>query len=53
MPEGAHRHLRELVALLQDVSLHILANLNHEHSVVTLSGQACVSDRKIIAKLVH
>ena len=35
-----------------DVLLHILANLDHEHSIVSLGGETSVSDRKIITELI-
>jgi hypothetical protein len=35
-----------------DVLLHILANFDHEHSIVSLGGETSVSNRKIITEFI-
>ena len=40
------------MSLLVNVGLHIFTNLDHEHSVVALSGETSVSDRKVITELI-
>ena len=52
LSEWAHRHLRKFVALLVDICLHIFAYLYHKHSVISLGSKSCMSNRKIITKLV-
>jgi len=40
------------VAFLQDVCLHILADFDHQDSIITLSSQGSVSRRQIVTELI-
>lgn len=48
----AHCHFRQFVTILQDVFLHIFADLDHENAVVALGSKCCVCNSQVITKLV-
>lgn len=52
LAEWALGQLRELGLAGGDILLKILANLDHEDSVVSLSGEAGMSNREVITELV-
>jgi len=46
-------HLRELEAVFANIGHHILADLDHEHSVVTLGCKTSVSNGQVVSEFVN